>query len=365
MDPLQTVRRRLAAQRLTADSLEDPVEVVAWLGAVQAQVFDEAKWSLGERTRGCTDADVEAAFARGDIVRTHLLRPTWHFAAAADVRWLLRLTRPRIRALNRYYEAQHGLDAKLLGRGERLMARALEDREQLTRPELAARLAAGGIAASGPRLAYVLMHAELEEVICSGARRGKQQTYALFDHRVPPGPLDDLPRERATEELVRRFFRSHGPATVKDFTAWSSLTVADTKAALERLDGELTVERDADGTTWYAGTQPHGATRRDRRAFLMPTYDEMIVGYQGLRTVPARPVGPGPFERVAAVDGRAMGSWKRTLGPRRVTVELIAAAPVTDRAAAALASAAHRLGRFLGMEASLEIVENGPATIPA
>jgi hypothetical protein len=365
MEPLQIVRRRQAAQRLTADPLDDPAEVVVWLGAVQAQVFDEAKWSLGERTRGCTDADVEAAFARGDIIRTHVLRPTWHFAAAADVRWLLRLTRPRVHALNRYYKAQHGLDAKLLGHGERLVARALEDGEQLTRPELAARLAAGGIEASGPRLAYVLMHAELEEVICSGARRGKQQTYALFDDRVPPGPLDNLSRERATEELVRRFFRSHGPATVKDFTAWSSLTAAETKAALERLEGELEMEQDAGGTIWYAGTRRPGAARRDRRAFLIPTYDETIVGYQGLRTVPARPPGPGPFERVAVVDGRAVGSWRRTLGPRRVTLEVIAAGPVPDRAAAALASAAHRLGRFLGTEASLEIDDDGPATIPA
>jgi hypothetical protein len=353
VNPLEIVRRRLAAQRLTAGPLDDSVAVVAWLGAVQAQVFDEAKWSLGERTRSCTDADVEAAFSRGDIVRTHFLRPTWHFATAPDVRWLLRLTRPRVHALNRYYRDQHGLDAKLLARGERLLARALGDGEQLTRPELVAHLADGGIEASGPRLAYVLMHAELEEVICSGARRGKQHTYALLDHRVPRGPLDDLPRERATEELVRRFFRSRGPATVKDFTAWSSLTAAETKAALERLGRELEVEHDDKGTPWYAGPRA-GATRRDRRAFLLPTYDETIVGYQGLRTVPGRPAGPGPFERVAVVDGRAVGTWRRTLAPGRVAVELTALGPVPDRDAHALDSAAGRLGRFLGLEASLQ-----------
>ena len=360
---MQTVRRRLAAQRLTADPLDDSATVVAWLGAVQAQVFDEAKWSLGERTRSCTDADVESAFARGEIVRTHLLRPTWHLVAAADVRWLLRLTRPRVHALNRYYKDQHGLDAKLLARGERLLARALGHGEQLTRPEVAAHLAAGGVEASGPRLAYVLMHAELEEVICSGARRGKQHTYALLDRRVPRSPLDDLSRDVATEELVRRFFRSHGPATVKDFTAWSSLTAAETKAALERLEGQLQVEHDGTGTPWYAGP-PAGPARRDRRAFLLPTYDETIVGYQGLRTVPARPLGPGPFERVALVDGRVVGSWRRTLGPRRVTVELTASGPVPDQDAGALGSAASRLGRFLGTDSSLEI-RGGPATIPA
>jgi hypothetical protein len=152
---------------------------------------------------------------------------------------------------------------------------------------------------------------------------------------------------------------------VRDFAFWSSLTAAETKAALERLRGELEVEFDDNGTPWYAGPKRPEPARRDRRAFLLATYDEMIVGYQGLRTVPVRPVGPGPFERAAVVDGRAVGSWRRTLGPRRVDVELTASGPVPDRDAAALGSAARRLGRFLGTEASLEIGEAGPATITA
>lgn len=353
MDALQTVRRRLAAQRLTADPLDDAAEVVEWLGAVQAQVFDEAKWSLGERTRRCADSDVEGAFARGEIIRTHVLRPTWHFVARPDARWLLRLTRPRVNALNRYYNAQHGLDATLLARAERVLARALEDGEPRTRPELAARLAAEGIEAAGSRLAYVLMHAELEEVICSGPRRGRQHTYALFDHRVPPAARDDLPRERAAQELVRRFFTSHGPATVRDFTAWSSLTAAETKAALEELTGELEVELDDSGTPWYVGFQRHGPARHDRRAFLIPTYDETIVAYQRLRIVLAHPVGPGAFERVAVVDGRTVGSWKRTVAPRRVTLELTAFGELEDRDERALGSAARRLARFLGTDVSL------------
>src|SRR5262249_25739769 len=123
--------------------------------------------------------------------------------------------------------------------------------------------------------------------------------------------------------------------------------------ALERLGGELDAELDEKGTPWYAGPRP-GPARRDRHAFLLPTYDETIVGYQGLRTVPARPLGPGPFERAAVVDGRAVGSWRRTPRRRRVPVELTAFAPVPERDAPALESAAGRLGRFFGLEASLE-----------
>ena len=354
MDALDTVRRRLAAQRLTAGPFDRPAEVVGWLGAVQAQVFDEAKWSLGERTRACTDMDVEAAFTRGEIVRTHVLRPTWHFVAASDLRWLLRLTRPRVQALSRYYAVRHGLDAKLLARSERVVARALEDGGPLTRNELAARLAAQKIEAAGPRLAYIVMHAELEELVCSGPRRGKQHTYELVDRRVPRSPLDDLSRERATAELVRRFFTSHGPATVKDFTAWSSLTAVTTKAALEQLGRELEVEYDDAGTPWYSGRQDRGPARRDRRGLLIPTYDETIVAYQGLRTVAAYAVGPGAFERVAVVDGRTVGTWKRLATPRRVTVELTTFGPLPEPNRRALASVARRFARFLGIEAALE-----------
>jgi hypothetical protein len=213
MDPLGTVRRRLVEQRLAGEPFDDVGEAVRRLGAVQAQEFAEAKWSLAERTCDCDDAVVEAAFTRGDIIRTHVLRPTWHFAAREDVRWLLRLTRPRVHALNRYMYAKVELDAALLVRAHEVLARTLADGEALTRSDLAERLAAAGIQAAGLRLGYVLMHAELEELICSGPRLGKQHTYALLDQRVPHSPLDDMSRDAALDELVSRYFRSHGPAT--------------------------------------------------------------------------------------------------------------------------------------------------------
>ena len=350
MDALGTVRRRLAAQRLTADPFDDAGEVVEWLGAVQAQVFDEAKWSLGERTRSCTDADVEAAFARGDIIRTHVLRPTWHFVARPDLRWLLRLTRPRVHGLNRYWYAQHGLDAKLFAHAHRVLAEALADGAPRTRTELAERLAASGIVADGPRLAYVLMHAELEEVICSGPRRGKQHTYALLDDRVPLSPRDELSRELAAAELVRRYFTSHGPATVKDFTTWSSLTVAETRAALERVGNALDVQVDEAGTAWYAAP-PRGEStpRRGRTAFLIPMYDETIVAYQGLRVVLAQPVPrPGLLDRAIVIGGRTVGTWKRSLMPPRVTLEAKLFAHLAGADARALDGATRRFGRFLG-----------------
>jgi len=356
MDPLAIVRRRLVEQRLSGEPFDDVGEAVGALGAVQAQEFAEAKWSLAERTRDCDDGDVEAAFARGDIIRTHLLRPTWHFAARDDVRWLLRLTRPRVHALNRYMYAKVELDADLLVRAHDVLARELADGEPRTRNELAERLAAAGIQADGLRLGYVLMHAELEELVCSGPRRGKQHTYALLDHRVPPASLDDISREAALDELVLRYFRSHGPATVKDFTTWSSLTVAETKAALERAGGELACEEDEDGRRWYAAARPGDtSSARAARAFLVPMYDETIVAYRDLRVVLAHPQPrPGLLDRAIVIGGRTFGSWRRTLTARSVLVEASLFGQLTEPEAEALDEAVGRFGRFLGLPASLE-----------
>lgn len=355
MDPLSTVRRRLAEQRLGGEPFASVGEVVGWFGAVQAQEYAEAKWSLAERVRSCVDADVEAALARGEIIRTHVLRPTWHFLASEDVRWILRLTRPRVHALNRFYYKQTGLDAGVLIAGHAVLARVLAD-GPLTRRELAGHFAAAGIEADGIRLAYLLMHAELEEVICSGPRRGKQQTYALLDDRLPPSPLDALAGDEALDEFVLRYFRSHGPATIKDFRAWSSLTVADTKAALSRLGGALARVEDESGLVWYAAPVARSSSPRASGAYLIPTYDEIIVAYQDLRVVLAHePPRPGLLLRCIVIDGRTYGSWKRTLGPRSVVVEALLFGALTSVEADLLDEAVARFGRFLGLPAALEV----------
>lgn len=359
MDPLSTVRQRLVNQRLAGEPFKDAAEAVRWLGAVQAQEFAEAKWSLAERTNGCTDADVEAAFARGDIIRTHLLRPTWHFVAREDLRWMLRLSGPRVHALNKHWYGKFGATPELLIRAHAVFARALAGDGPLTRKELVERLAKEGIETSGPQLAYFLMYAELEELICSGPRRGKQHTYALVDDRVPVTALDDRSRESALDELVLRYFRSHGPATVKDFTLWSSFTVADTKAALQRLDGQLESVTNDDGTSWYSSPVPGAESSRITEGFLIPMYDETVVAYQDLRVVLAhQPPPPGLFlDRAIVIDGRTVGSWKRTLNGRSVVVEAALFGALTKPEEEKLDHAVQRFGRFLEMEATWSKVD--------
>ena len=181
------VRRRLANQNLAASSLRSPADVVAWFGAVQAQEYPAARWALGLRARELTDRLVAHAFDAGEILRTHAMRPTWHFVARDDIRWLQMLTGPRVQALNAYYARKNELDAKTVARSRAVIERALAGGHQRTRTELAAVLVKAGIRAEGQRLAYLMMSAELDQLICSGPRRGKQFTYALLEERAPKG----------------------------------------------------------------------------------------------------------------------------------------------------------------------------------
>lgn len=360
MDPLDVVRARLVNHRLAGHAFDTVADAVGWLGAVQAQEFAEAKWSLAERTSGHTDADIERAFDRGDIIRTHALRPTWHFLARDDARWILRLTRPRVHALNAYWYRKSDLDGALFVRADDVFTRALADGEPRTRPELAERLSAAGIEASGQRLAYLLMHAELEELLCNGPRRGLQHTYALFDDRVPVSAADDRSSESALDELLFRYLRSHGPATVRDFTTWSSLPVRDTRDALARLESRIGSDTDANGTPWYFARQMASAGQIPEQpggAFLLPMYDEMTVAYQDLRVVldTALP-RDGVIERALVIDGITVGTWKRTFTGRSAKIEATLLRLLTNSEQAALDGAVNRFRTFLGVPTALTTV---------
>ncbi|MBA2581194.1 MAG: winged helix DNA-binding domain-containing protein [Thermoleophilaceae bacterium] len=351
MDPLAIVRRRLHAQRLAAARFTEPAAAIGWLGAMQAQEFAEAKWSIGERVERCTDARVEEAFSRGEILRTHVLRPTWHFVAAADIRWMLRLTAPRVHAANRSMYRKLELDAGTFRRSHDVLARTLEVGAPLTRPELARALREAGIVAEGLRLGYVLMHAELEQLICSGPRRGKQQTYALLDHRAGEGA--QLTRDEALGELALRYFRSRGPATVADLSTWSGLTVRDARTGLALVGRQLEAAEDGAGTIWIAAPAPKEA-QPARGAFLIPMYDETVMGYKELKVVLAQaPPRPGLLRRPIVIDGRTVGSWKRTVTRRAVAIEASLFTPLDGSEAQALEAAVERFGCFMELPATL------------
>ncbi|MDP2711989.1 MAG: winged helix DNA-binding domain-containing protein [Solirubrobacteraceae bacterium] len=357
MDALAIVRRRLRAQRLTGEPFSTPAAAVAASGAVQAQEHDEALWALATRVSDCDLACVRAACDSGAILRTHVLRPTWHFVAAADLRWLLRLTGPRVQAKNAGRYRELGLDAATLARVGELLVDVLEDGEPRIRRELAAQIAAAGIDTAGQRLPHMLMHAELEGLIASGPRRGRQHTYLLLEGRVPAAP--DRAREDDVAELVLRYFVSHGPATLRDFAWWSGLTIADAKAGLPVADGRLVAGEADDGMRWFAAPQAAsspaaGGSSRSSGALLLGTFDETLVAYRDLRNVDADGrAGADLLIRPIVVDGRTVGGWTRRLTRSTVTIEAVLQRAPSAEQAAALQAAADRVGAFVGLPAVL------------
>ena len=257
MDAHEIARRRLYNQHLWGARCDSPEHVVSWLGAMQSQEFAYAKWSVAQRTNGAIDAAMDQALADGTILRTHVVRPTWHFVLPADIRWLLALTAPRVNALSAYYFRQLGLDDAVFRKTNALFSKVLRGGRQLTRTELATMVQRSGIAASGQRLGYILMRAELDAIICSGARRGKRQTYALFDERAPRAKR--MRRDDALAELTRRYFVSRGPATLKDYVVWSSLTGAEGRIGLEMVRSRL--EHDVIGAGHTGSLLPRSALR--------------------------------------------------------------------------------------------------------
>ena len=224
-------RLRLFHSGLTGPSFTSPAEAVTHSGAVQAQDFFAATWSLGLRIKNSTRDTIETAYNDGEILRIHVMRPTWHFVMPEDIRWMLELTAPRVKKVLSHYDRKLGLDDALYARSNAAIVTALEGHSYLTRQELKEVLADTGIVTDVQKLGHVISRAELDGLICSGPKRGKQFTYALLDERVPE--FRNLNREESLSELARRYFASHGPAQVQDFSWWSGLADKDAKAALD------------------------------------------------------------------------------------------------------------------------------------
>jgi hypothetical protein len=350
--------QRLANQGVSHPRWRRPADVVAWLGAAQAQEYATAKWALGLRmATSIVDAELERAVNDGRILRTHVLRPTWHFVARTDLRWMLDLTAPQVHRAVASYTRRLELDGPTFTRATSIFERALADGRHLTRPELRGHLAAAGILAAGPRLAFMAMYAELEGVICSGARRGNESTYALAADRAAGGRR--LPRDEALAELTRRYFQSHGPATVRDFMWWSGLKAADARRGIDIVQPrQLAIGGRA---YWTLGSSR--ATEVDPAAVhLLPIYDEYLVAYRDRDAVPhgrgtLQSVSRGniTFQHALVIAGQVAGTWRTATNKTRTLVDIIPSRRLTRVERRAIAEAAGRYERFLGRSVSVSI----------
>ena len=252
MNDSEILRLRLHNTGLSHSPFKSADDAVSHSGAVQAQNFAAAKWALGLRIKNSTDEDIEKAFNEGTILRTHVMRPTWHFVVPEDIRWMLELTAPRVKTVLAHYNRKLELDDALFAKSNAAIVKALQGHTYLTRQELKTILTNIGIETNVQRLAHIIMWAELDGLICSGPRRGKQFTYALLEERV--GKAKKLSREQALAKLALNYFTSHGPAQLKDFSWWSGLTVKDARDALDLIKSKLN-QATLDGKTYWFSTQ--------------------------------------------------------------------------------------------------------------
>lgn len=298
-------------------------ELAGYMGAIQAQDYAGAKWAMGLRVKGIKDAEVDAAMASGDIVRTHVLRPTWHFVHPADIKWMLQLSAKRINQACATYNKKAGLDTGLFNKCNRVLEKTLRG-TQLTRHVLAAALHKAGIATDELRLVHILMRAEIDGIICSGGREGKQFTYALLDERLA-GVQQNDPAD-ALAELALRYFTSHGPATVDDFAWWGGLNLGDARKGLEAVKEQLVSEDMGERVMWMSRAATGG--EKTRKAYLLPAYDEYTVAYKDrgdiLEPHHAAQARNGIFNPVVVVDGKIAGTWQRKIvkGSPEVTTHL-------------------------------------------
>jgi hypothetical protein len=349
------LERRLTAQQIARHTFQTPAELVACLGAVQAQDYAAAKWAVGLRLARAdvTDGVIERAIADGTVLRTHMLRGTWQLVAPADIHWMLALVAPRLIARNARRYRELDLDARTFRRSNAAFAKVLGSGEHRTRAELSAALIDAGIGTSGQRLAYLLQRAELDGILCSGARRGKRSTYALTRVRAPQARTH-LERSQALAQLARRYFQSRGPATVNDFAWWSGLAASEARGALESIQSTLVSDVIDGETYWHTGEAP--AVAPSPTAHLLPPFDEYLVAYRdrsgAIDPKHAKRVnaGGGILGPCVVLDGRVIGTWRRALARHTVAIEIELFGTLTRTEERAMAEAAQRYGAFLGLE---------------
>ena len=350
MKATDIIKFRLLNQQIADTKFKKPEEILGWFVGMQAQVFEMAKWALGLRLRDEKDVSIDTLFNEGKILRTHLLRPTWHFVLPQDIRWMLALTAPRVHAVNKYYYNKFELDSSVFKRANAEIVKMLRDGKTLTRTALNKALSQAKIKADGLRLGYIFMQAELEGIICSGPRKGKQFTYALLDERVPP--TKPMRLQDSLAELSKRYFTSRGPATLQDFVWWSGLTSKQANEGIALLGKNFIHERSGK-QDYILNPTSFRNEKKGQTSFLMPDYDEYGISYKDrsalfkkIQQTATDVTNVSPYSHMLIVDGVISGTWK-TMDRKPMQIEVTPFFPMPKFKQQAIAQAVKRYKSFL------------------
>lgn len=350
-------QQRLYYQRISYSTFQTLAEVVQWLGALQAQDYASAQWTIGLRLPGATPTAIEQAIAAKEIVRTWLHRGTLHIVSAADLKWMRTLLAPTLLARYAPNYRQFELDEITVAKSYEGITQALQGGQQRTRKDLLAALAHAGVPLEGQRASVMLNRAALDGVLCLATMSGKQPTFALLDEWLPTGVI--YTRDEALAQLALRYFTSHGPTTLADFAWWTGLLMADARAGLEAIKSQLYEEKTAGKSYWRAPTAPPQPDPSPS-AYLLPGFDEFFLGYSD-RSDFVQPEQEKVISGVNAVfaytmvlDGQVIGTWKRTFRRGAVEIALSPFTPLPASTLEAFAAPAQRYGEFLGMPVRLQ-----------
>ncbi|CDA86086.1 winged helix DNA-binding domain-containing protein [Bacteroides congonensis] len=318
---------RLQNQQLLNPLFRKPKELVSWMGAMQAQNYPMVKWAVGMRLKSATIQTVEKALRDGEILRTHVMRPTWHLVAAEDIRWMLKLSAQRIKSANDSFAKGWDLEItdELYMKSYNLLEQILAGNKSLTKQEITGHFCRSGILAEpdNNRMTRFMARAEQEGIICSGEDKGGKCTYALLEERVPPMP--EITKDEALARLARSYFRSHAPAVLQDFIWWSGLPISDARQAIYLIASELTEEQ-WQGETWYIHADSRTRGRVSNCLHLLPSYDEYLLGYKDRTDVlpkehyPKAFTNNGLFFPIILHNGQVIGNWDRSA--RKKGIEL-------------------------------------------
>ncbi|WP_340004033.1 winged helix DNA-binding domain-containing protein [Paenibacillus sp. FSL K6-0276] len=343
---------RLYNQRIAGSRLNKPEQVVEELGAIQAQDYMQAVWAIGLRSPSTNLADIERAIADRKIILTWTLRGTLHFVPAEDVKWMLQLSAPRLVAQTKRRMAELGLDDQTLERCREIIVDALKGGKQMDRSVLLQLIEEEGIYTGNQRGYHMLWNSAYQGLICFGPMNGKQQTIVLLEEWVPD--YRELSYERSLQELALRYFTARGLATVQDFAWWAGITLTDARRGLESAKKELQSEYIA-GSEFWMSSHRLAPTDEDSGVYLLPGFDEYILGYKDRSAVLEPETAPlivpgnnGIFLPMIVVGGQVVGTWKRTFKKKGIEIVIHPFGELGD-AEEAVFKAAERYAAFMGL----------------
>lgn len=358
MDISDVINIRLASQQLSSTNFAAVKDIVGWMGAMQAQDYYMAKWAIGLRLPLINDSDVDTALSKGEILRTHLLRPTWHLVAAKDIYWMIKLTAANMKAAMRSAHKQLELDERTFAKSNSIIEKALAKGKHLTRGELSTQLQKHKIFINELRLIHLMYYAELSAIVCSGEVNGKNQTYALLEQRVKE--KRDLKKEEALFMLAQRYFESRGPATIRDFTWWSGLPAKDAKLAQELIKDNLD-SIIIDSKIYFFSEAPTNIKMNRSQLFILPAFDEFIISYKdrsAMLTADDKKeviTNNGIFRPSILLNGKIIGTWKRNMQKKSVVIEPQFFKKVSKSTIASFKREAKKYAGFLEKKAEIKI----------